>query len=103
VGLPCDRRVRVAGDDALEFVYETLFSDLRGVFPVPLGTLSPVPLTLAGLIAAGHLAILEARVRTKPASANTARTFAAGHGFLHRCLSLYSGQDNDSMPIPFYY
>jgi hypothetical protein len=90
MGIIGDLRLPGFGCDGFELVRETLsFEDLR-VFSVPLRTLSPVPLALASLLATGHLTVFESGIRTKPASANAARSFAAGHGLLHRCLSAFS-------------
>jgi len=91
MGIIGDLRLPPPGSDGFELVHETLpFEEFR-VFSVPLRALSPVPLALARLLSAGHLTVFESRARTKPASANAARTFAAGHGLLHRCLSAFSG------------
>jgi hypothetical protein len=69
--------------------------------PGQLRALSPVPIALARFPSTGHLTILESGIRSKPASTDAARTFAAAHGFLHLCLSAFPGSDDDSMPISF--
>jgi hypothetical protein len=91
MGIIGDLRLPPPGSDGFELVRQTFSFEEFRVFSVPLGTLSPVPLALAGLLSTGHLTIFEPGMRTKPASANAARTFAAGHGLLHRCLSAFSG------------
>jgi hypothetical protein len=88
MGFACDLRLPSLGSDGFQLVRETLSFEMLRVLSVPLRALSPVPLALARLLATGHLTVFESGVRTEPASAYAARTFAAG--LLHRCLSAFS-------------
>jgi hypothetical protein len=75
-GFTRDLRLYACGGEGLELVHESLSFDERRALSIPLGTFSPVPFSFAYFLATGHLTIFEPAIRTKPASANTTRTFA---------------------------
>jgi hypothetical protein len=85
----------------MELALQIVGPEVFAILPVPLGTLSPVPLPLALGACAGHLTILEPTVGHEPSPAHTAWTLLGYGCFVHRLLQLSQLRENDSKPLCF--